>query len=239
MDGVEDATVFENGSVVGVEVGSDDEEFFIEFFEADLTEGAGEVIFYFFAVEEASFGGEGGLGEAEEVFFGAKFGGEGLELFAVVTGSPEGADVGAHAGAGDAVDGDIVFFEDLDDADIGEGLGSAGGEGETDAWGRGVIGFRIGIVAGEEGDTFGGLVGGAGPRDEAIPPASGLLGDVICCVHMRRLSDFSSGDDRRLLNGNLCGCIYRRGRPAILARDGGFGFSFLGEDGQSSAVNKS
>ena len=56
----------------------------------------------------------------------------------------EGADHAAHAGAGDDVYGDVVFFEPLERADLGESERAAAAEGEADAGAAVVVGRRGG-----------------------------------------------------------------------------------------------
>ena len=45
---------------------------------------------------------------------------------------PEGTNIGTHAGTGDDIDRDVIFLQHLDDADMGETPGTAGGESQTD-----------------------------------------------------------------------------------------------------------
>lgn len=91
-------------------------------------------------------------------------------------GGVEGADHAAHAGSGDDVDGDVVLFEPLEDADFGEGEGAAATEGKADAratdgtgrgdgGGEGVAGGaadgRLGIRGGGGLGAFAGVLSGA------------------------------------------------------------------------------
>ena len=56
----------------------------------------------------------------------------------------ERADHAAHAGSGDDVDGDMVLFKPLEDADLRQGKSAAAAEGQTDAGTVGGSGWRGG-----------------------------------------------------------------------------------------------
>ena len=53
------------------------------------------------------------------------------ELVGLQASGPKGADVGTHAAAGEASDGNAIFLKDLNDADVGEAAGTATGESEA------------------------------------------------------------------------------------------------------------
>lgn len=76
-------------------------------------------------------------------------GGEVGELLGGVASGVERGDEGTHAGAGDGVDGDAVFFKPAQDADFAEGEGAAATEGETDA--AASQGCRGGLLCGLRG----------------------------------------------------------------------------------------
>ena len=54
-----------------------------------------------------------------------------LQSFSTMASAPAGSDVGSHAGASHAIDGDPVFFQDLDHADVGQSTSSAGRERQS------------------------------------------------------------------------------------------------------------
>ena len=57
-----------------------------------------------------------------------------FELFDGLAGGVKCADHATHAGPRDDVDGDMVLFEPLKCADLGESEGSSASEREADAW---------------------------------------------------------------------------------------------------------
>ncbi len=81
-----------------------------------------------------------GLLDAEDGADGV-FGEDVLHLVGGVAGGVESADDGAHAGAGDDVDGDVMIVKPLQDADLAHGLRAASAEGEAD---DGAVGGEIG-----------------------------------------------------------------------------------------------
>ena len=81
-----------------------------------------------------------GLLDAEDGADGV-FGEDVLHLVGGVAGGIECADDGAHAGAGDDVDGDVMIVKPLQDADLAHGLRAASAEGEAD---DGAVGGEIG-----------------------------------------------------------------------------------------------
>ncbi len=78
------------------------------------------------------------------------------QLLGSTSGGVQGGHHAAHGGAGDDVDGDVVFLEPLQDADLGEAEGAAAAEGKADArpgerlrgWLRGSDGGQGGVLAG-------------------------------------------------------------------------------------------
>src|SRR6266542_1862664 len=56
-----------------------------------------------------------------------------LQGDAVIAKSPNGADVGAHAAAGDDIDFDAVLLQNLNDPNVGQSAGPSGGERQADA----------------------------------------------------------------------------------------------------------
>ena len=85
------------------------------------------------------------------------------ELSGGVPGGVEGGHHAAHGGPGDDIDGDVVLFKPLQDADLGETDGSSAAEGEADAGpGEGAGRWGCGIEGGERGLATGGRLGVAG-----------------------------------------------------------------------------
>ena len=56
-----------------------------------------------------------------------------FHLLAIAAHRPNRCDIGAHAGAGNHIHFDAVFFEHLDDADMRETFGAAGGKRQANA----------------------------------------------------------------------------------------------------------
>jgi hypothetical protein len=85
-----------------------------------VAQADGQSLGHFAAVLAAAEAGVsvGGL-EGEDGLEGIA-GGKGAELGRSVAGGVERANEGAHAGAGDTVNGDVIVFKPLEDADVGE-----------------------------------------------------------------------------------------------------------------------
>ena len=78
-------------------------------------------------------------------------------LLGGVAGGVERGKDGAHGGAGDDVDGDVVLFEPLDGADFGEGDGRAAAKGKADDGASlGQIGGRYRGISGGKTEFCGG-----------------------------------------------------------------------------------
>ena len=103
-------------------------------------EGVGEGAGVFAAAEGAA--GVGGV-EAEDLVEDAVVHDD-FEAIDGSSGGVERADHAAHAGAGDDIDRDVVFFKPLEHADLGEGKGAAATERKADARAACGTGWRDG-----------------------------------------------------------------------------------------------
>jgi hypothetical protein len=90
--------------------------------------GIGDGAGVFFAAEGKVFIGCA-TAEKERPICGAE---DFLELIRGFAGGVEAADEAAHAGAGEVVDGDVVFFKPFEDADVGFAERAAAFEGDAD-----------------------------------------------------------------------------------------------------------
>ena len=164
-DGLSGVAPVEGDGFAGGEVGGDGGEFNRELLDGAVADFVVDVVLQFFAFDEAA----GGEGEVDEVGFAEDFG---FEFHAVGrhAAGVHAADYRARAGAGNDFDGDVVLFEDFEDADVGEAFGCATAQCDGDdglrflAGNRGLAAAGLGTAraGGEQEGAQGGQGGTAG-----------------------------------------------------------------------------
>ena len=98
-----------------------------------VTNGAFEALLHFFAAEESLTRQDERVDEIKQSPPMFEFASLTFHRHAIVARRPHRADVGAHAAAGDDIDFDAVFFEDLNDSDVSKTASAAGRKRKPDA----------------------------------------------------------------------------------------------------------
>ena len=142
-DGIDERTGLENDRVAGDEIGCCDGERNLEFFEGayleDLLEEPGHAV-----VGSDAVTGDGPAGEMLEADKGSDLG----EFLGGDAAAIGGAYDRSDAGTGDEANRDSLFFEDFEDADMGESTGKTAAEGDAD-------GRRFGLRLSKAWDSYG------------------------------------------------------------------------------------
>src|SRR5262249_20441979 len=96
--------------------------------ETGLSDGPHEAVFHGKTAQKALARGEDRINQTPEGPAAFQLPRKFLEGTAVMPVGPERPHVGAHTGARDGIYFDSVFFENLNDANVGEALGGSGGK---------------------------------------------------------------------------------------------------------------